>query len=70
MTPEERVYAAISGGIPDLVRQFHFPARKTLQGDDGKVCETDKNGKPIGIIDMEGGLITSLFETNKSLISE
>ncbi len=115
MTPEERVYTAISGGIPDRVpsfpkiwvdlasrltgegllqiiadpaaaldvifkagmlckadgiRQFHFPERNVLKSDDGKVYETDKKGRPIGIIDMDGGLITHLFSTDKRLIED
>ncbi|NOY07945.1 MAG: hypothetical protein GXP33_03785 [Spirochaetes bacterium] len=54
----------------DGIRQFHFPERKVTQGDDGKVYETDKKGKPIGIIDMEGGLITHLFNADIRLIED
>jgi uroporphyrinogen-III decarboxylase len=45
----------------DAVRQFHFPERKIEIADD-KVYEIGKDGSKIGLIDMNGGLSTHLFD--------
>ena len=45
----------------DGFRQFHFPERNIIKKN-GKIYERNKNGYPIGIIDIQGGLITHLEE--------
>ena len=45
----------------DGARQFHLPERK-ITSKDGKVFEVNQKGKPIGEIDMLGGLWTRLYE--------
>ncbi len=115
MTGKERVYAALSGKIPDRVpvfpkiwvdlasnltgtdltevisdpytaldvifqagklckadgiRQFHFPARRISTDESGRVYEVNPKGEKIGIIDMEGGLITHLFEPDPDAIEK
>jgi hypothetical protein len=45
----------------DGARQFHLPERK-IASKDGKVFEVNQKGKPIGEIDMLGGLWTRLYE--------
>jgi len=106
MEPRERVYRAVSGGVPDrvpsvpkiwvdlgaaltgtqltdvvadprtalevivdggllcgvdAVRQFHFPPRR-IKSEDGRVFEVDGRSQPLGEVDMQGGLITRLFD--------
>ncbi len=43
----------------DGIRQFHLPARQVVSKN-GSVFEVDKSGRPIGKIDMMGGLSTHL----------
>lgn len=114
MNPNQRVYAAISGKVPDrvpvvpkiwvdlaarltetslydvitspdialevivntgmkmgfdAVRQFHFPKKEIFTTDEG-VFETDKNGKAIGKIDINGGLGTHLFDVDDYKIED
>jgi len=47
----------------DGARQFHFPERKLLIEDE-KIIEVDQRGKPIGEIDMMGGLATQLYNND------
>ena len=54
------VEAAIMVGA-DGARQFHFPKRIIMKKD-GKVLEVNLKGKPLGEIDMLGGLITQLYD--------
>jgi hypothetical protein len=45
----------------DGVRQYHFPERRILiEGE--TVFETDKAGRKVGIVDMQGGLMTRLYD--------
>jgi hypothetical protein len=48
----------------DAVRQFHFPPRKLLH-EDGKVYEIDLKREKIGVIDIDGGLSTLLFDSKR-----
>ena len=45
----------------DGVRLFHFPPRNVHE-QDGRVWEVDGDGKPLGDIDMKGGLHTHLSD--------
>lgn len=47
----------------DAVRQFHLPARRIRQAQ-GKVFDIDRNNEIRGEIDMQGGLITHLYDAN------
>ena len=53
--------AALAVGA-DGIRQFHFPARRTIE-EDGTVYEIDAKSTRIGRIDMQGGLGTQLFSS-------
>jgi len=53
------VDAGLDIGV-DAVRQFQFPRRK-IEISEGDVFEVDSRGKRIGFIDMNGGLITHLY---------
>jgi len=45
----------------DGVRQFHFPERRVIEKD-GKVIEIDNKERPLGEVDMLGGLMTHLYD--------
>jgi len=45
----------------DAVRLFHFPKR-IIKKKEGVVYEIDANGNAIGSVDMDGGLMTHLFD--------
>jgi uroporphyrinogen-III decarboxylase len=45
----------------DAVRLFHFPKR-IIKEKEGIVYETDADGNAIGSVDMDGGLMTHLFD--------
>jgi len=53
----------------DAVRQFHFPQRRIRkQGD--RVFEVDRRGEVLGEIDMQGGLMTHLYDVESFTVQE
>lgn len=114
MSPDERLYVAVSGGIPDRVpampkiwvdlaavltgldllavladpeaalravvrsglelgldgaRLFHLPAR-SFRIVDGRVLEVGADGRPLGVVDLQGGLATCLFEARDYVLED
>ncbi|AQQ71689.1 methylcobalamin:coenzyme M methyltransferase [Limihaloglobus sulfuriphilus] len=53
----------------DAVRQFPFPAKKIIK-EDAKLFEVDNRNKKIGVIDLQGGLSTLLFESEDYNIND
>ena len=58
--PRILVEAGLDLGV-DAVRTWSFPLRK-IREENGAILEIDSTGKPIGTIDMLGGLATHLFD--------
>lgn len=58
--PQIMTDAGLAIGV-DAVRMWSFPRRK-IREENGNVIEIDSTGKPVGKIDMLGGLATHLFD--------
>lgn len=54
----------------DAVRQFYFPEKIIVEEANGDVFETDRSGRKIGKIDMQGGLSTHLFDSKDYRIDD
>ena len=53
----------------DAVRQFHFPQRRIREQGD-RVLEVDRRGEVLGEIDMQGGLMTHLYDVESFTVEE
>jgi uroporphyrinogen-III decarboxylase len=65
ISPDRALRVMLDAGLAcrlDAVRMWHFP-KKNIKDDNGEIIECDQKGKPIGVVDMLGGLVTHLTES-------